>query len=101
MVLLAAGSTLNSIATCFRSSFRTLERSPNTAGLPCPFAINEPINLAIEFAEPQFEMSPFGIRFGRETLPLLMIGAHIFGNHLRVPHLIFQPRKNCALDGLR
>jgi hypothetical protein len=28
------------------------------------YCVDEPINRAIEFAEPQFEMSPLGIRLG-------------------------------------
>jgi hypothetical protein len=32
--------------------------------VPLCYRIDEPINLAIEFAEPQFEMSPLGLRCG-------------------------------------
>jgi hypothetical protein len=31
---------------------------------------------------------------------LLMIRSHRFGDYVRIPHLAFQPSKNCALNGL-
>ena len=31
--------------------------------VPLCYRINQPINLTIQFAEPQLEMSPFSIRF--------------------------------------
>jgi len=65
MVSLAAGSTLNSLqsASALHSGHLS-EAQYCRIAVPLCYRINEPINLAIEFAQPQFEMSPFGIRFG-------------------------------------
>jgi hypothetical protein len=67
--------------------------------VPFCYRVDEPVNLALEFAEPQFEVSPSGIRLGRKTFPLIVISMHVFGNHAWMPHLGLQPDKNSTFHG--
>jgi hypothetical protein len=56
-------------------------------------ALDEPVNLSIEIAEPQFELSPLGIHPGWETFPFIVISTHVLTNHAWMPQLGLHPAR--------
>ena len=69
--------------------------------MPFCYRVDEPINLAIEFAESQFKVSSLGIRLGWKPFALFVISAHVFGDHAWMPHLGLQASKNCTFHSVR
>jgi hypothetical protein len=83
------GSTFKSPVIFVRTSSKKARARAQDRRVAVTFCdrIDEPINLAIDFAESQLKVRSLGIRFGCEAFTFFVIDTYTLGDHARMPHL--------------